>query len=231
MSIFSMVRFHRTRNLFQDDGKNNRVVFVLPDGVEKLAKPKELKNLDIQFKGNNNLLKIHLPVDLKTSTFFFRCDSSIVEIHRDSHLALYIRCIGDNSKFTIGEECHSLGIRAILCGNSVTIGRYCMFSDKIVLYDDTHSVLDYETHRVLNKEKGNIIIGDHCWIGEHVTLLKKAQIPNDCIVGYGSVLTKPFVTSHVLLAGNPAKVVKENITWNSLSPTDYDEKKAKEMRV
>ena len=47
-----------------------------------------------------------------------------------------------------------------------------------------------------------------------VSSLKCAIIPNDCVVGTGAVVTKKFDKSNCVIAGVPAKVVKENISWS-----------------
>ncbi len=96
------------------------------------------------------------------------------------------------------------------------IGKKCMFSLDINLYNtDAHPVLDINTKEVVNKVKG-IEIGNHCWIGRGVTILKNTKLAEDCIVGWGSVIAgdkskKP----HCVYAGNPARLVKENVTWDS----------------
>lgn len=220
-----------TKKYFHDAGRNNHVILVYPNGREKNAKPKQLKNIKVKFVGDNNLLKIHLPFDLRKSSFSFHSNNSVIEIGCESHMNLDIICGDENSVFSIGENCHAVGIEAVLCGNTVKIGSNCMFSKEIIIQEDTHSVLDYETHKILNREKTVLTIGNHCWIGRGVTLLKKAAIPNDCIVACDSVVTKQFNQEHCVIAGNPAMLVKQCVTWHSLSPSKYTEKIAITMPV
>ena len=59
----------------------------------------------------------------------------------------------------------------------------------------------------------SIIIGDRVWIGTQATILKNAQIANDTIIGARSVVTKKFDKSNIAIAGNPAKIIKENVAW------------------
>ncbi len=54
-----------------------------------------------------------------------------------------------------------------------------------------------------------ILIGDDCWIGANVTILKGVEIGNGCIVAAGSVVTSGKFADNSLIAGNPAKFVKE----------------------
>lgn len=50
-------------------------------------------------------------------------------------------------------------------------------------------------------------LGNDVWIGANSTVLKGVEIGNRTIVAAGSVVTKSF-PSDVLVAGNPAKIVK-----------------------
>jgi serine acetyltransferase len=42
---------------------------------------------------------------------------------------------------------------------------------------------------------------------------KSVSIGNECIVGGRGVVTKRFTSENVVIAGSPARVVKENIQW------------------
>jgi serine acetyltransferase len=54
-----------------------------------------------------------------------------------------------------------------------------------------------------------VVIGPHCYLGSHCLFLPGAMTGPYTFVGAGSVVSKDFSDrSHVLLAGNPARVVK-----------------------
>ena len=90
-----------------------------------------------------------------------------------------------------------------------------MFSDGITLFNtDAHPVIDIVTKKIINKVNG-ITIGNHCWIGKAVTILKNTVIPDNCIIGYGSVVSGTMKEENAAYAGNPAKCVKTGITWDS----------------
>lgn len=70
-----------------------------------------------------------------------------------------------------------------------------------------------------------LTIGNHVWLGEKVTILKKAKIPDGCIVGTCSVVTRRFEEDNVLIAGNPAEIRKKNVFWErDLNSLDKDSK-------
>lgn len=44
-------------------------------------------------------------------------------------------------------------------------------------------------------------------------VLKGAKIADSTIIGSNAVVTGKSFPSHTVIAGNPAKIVKENVTW------------------
>ncbi len=46
------------------------------------------------------------------------------------------------------------------------------------------------------------------------TFLKGSNIPNNTIIGTGSLLSKKFVDENTIIAGIPAKVVKRGVGWD-----------------
>ncbi|MBR3757496.1 MAG: acyltransferase [Bacteroidaceae bacterium] len=54
-----------------------------------------------------------------------------------------------------------------------------------------------------------IKIGDGCFIGANSIILKGTTLGRNVVVGAGSVVHGEF-PDNVIIAGNPAKIVKEN---------------------
>ena len=66
-----------------------------------------------------------------------------------------------------------------------------------------------------------VIIGKHVWIGKDVKICKNTKIADNCVIGWNSVVTSSISNKHnanSVIAGNPAKVVKENILWSKERP-------------
>jgi acetyltransferase-like isoleucine patch superfamily enzyme len=76
---------------------------------------------------------------------------------------------------------------------------YIAFDARILTHDMTRNV-SFDTQ-----------IGKNCFIGGRVLILPGVTIGNSCIVGAGSVVTRS-VPSHCIVAGNPAKIVREGIS-------------------
>jgi acetyltransferase-like isoleucine patch superfamily enzyme len=95
----------------------------------------------------------------------------------------------------------------------IEVGDDCMFSSGIkLLTGDSHSIIDLKSQKRINYAD-NVKIGPHVWIGADVVVLKGVEIGKDSIVGSRSIVTKKY-GPNVIIAGIPAKIIKENITWD-----------------
>lgn len=66
------------------------------------------------------------------------------------------------------------------------------------------------THDFARGVHSDTFIGRQCFIGANAIIMCGVRIGNNVIVGAGAVVTKN-VDSHCVVAGNPAKVIRENI--------------------
>lgn len=100
----------------------------------------------------------------------------------------------------------------VLCTHDIKIGNNVRLGWDTMLKDgDGHAICD-ETGKVFNDNRP-IIIGNDVWVGAEVSLLKGAVIPDGSVVGFRALVTKKFEQANVIIAGSPAKIVKENIRW------------------
>lgn len=56
-------------------------------------------------------------------------------------------------------------------------------------------------------------MGNHVWCASHVSIHKGVMIGNDTIIGVRSLVLNKFDISNVIIAGSPAKIVRNDIDW------------------
>ncbi len=98
-------------------------------------------------------------------------------------------------------------------GKTIQIGEDCMFSEGIDLTTtDFHSILTRKDGSRINRAK-DIRIGKHVWLGRNVSILKGTVIPENVIIGLGSIVAGDLKHKNSIYVGIPAKKVKDDITW------------------
>ena len=96
---------------------------------------------------------------------------------------------------------------------SIRVGKGCMFSGGLIWASDMHSILDLETGARVNRGK-SITIGDRVWLGHDAMVLKGVTIGSGSIIGAMSCVRRD-VPPNSLVAGNPARVLRTGVEWDS----------------
>ena len=132
-------------------------------------------------------------------------------------------CASFNSNINIGEDFSFGSIHIESNQNSkIVIGNDCMASwDVVIRAGNGHHIFDMETGKNLCAIGRNVIIGDHVWIGQRATLFSGCEIGNGSIVGINTFVNKKF-PSNCSIAGNPARIIKENVAWRRESYPYFD---------
>ncbi len=119
--------------------------------------------------------------------------------------------VGSNATLRIGNTFINREVK-IICNKSITIGDGCIVAMGTVIRDN-----DGGNHKILAEGYENakpVTIGNHVWLGENVMVLKGVTIGEGAIVAASSLVTKD-VPAHTLVAGSPAKVIRENVEWEA----------------
>ena len=176
----------KLRNKIRIKGAGNKLIV---DDKSTL----KLVNTKIYIKGKNNTLHIKNNVNIRNS---------------------FIEIVGDDCRITIGDDC-IVGYDSYLSAKEdktqLFIGDGCMLSRNVkVMTSDGHPI--YHKGEIINAAK-NITLHKKVWLADNVTILKGVEVGEESVVGINSVLTKS-IPSHSIAAGNPAKVIKEDISWD-----------------
>jgi acetyltransferase-like isoleucine patch superfamily enzyme len=212
--ITSFIRWH-----VKTKGKNNNF------DINKMRK----NDVRLKIRGNNNTIVIGDNCNLNNSVINIIGNDNNIRIGDNVSAPGLVIEVGfkwhnatNNINLSIGNKTTINGVSIVLLedNSQVTIGEDCMFASNIEFWaSDTHSITDLEGN--LLNYGGNIKIGNHVWIGQDVKICKKAQIADNSVVGFSSVVASKFNQPNVILAGNPAKVIKENTNWSRLTPQNY----------
>ena len=175
-----------------------------------------LRYCRFDISGNNNRIEIAQECRLNNVEFFIRGDGHLIQIGSQVRIgdSALLWCEDERGTIIIGKNTHiaEVHIAVTELESKIEIGSHCLFSRDIeIRCGDSHSILDTKTGKRINPA-GNVKIDDRVWIGRGAKILKGVEIGSDSIVATGAVVTKS-IPSGVIVAGNPAKLVREGIRW------------------
>lgn len=107
----------------------------------------------------------------------------------------------------------------ITFGENVFVNASCHFQDQGGIRIGDNALIGHQVvlaslnHDMNPKDRGNlypgeIVIENDAWVGSNATVIKGITIGEGAVVAAGSVVTKD-VSSYTIVAGNPARVIKE----------------------
>ncbi len=108
-------------------------------------------------------------------------------------------------RVTLGDACLMSPGSRISASDEIILGDGCMLANGAYITDsDWHG----SYNRVDRADEPTpVYLGDNVWVGDHATVLKGVTIGDNSVVAARSVVTKS-VPENVVVAGNPARVVK-----------------------
>ncbi|OPJ64516.1 galactoside O-acetyltransferase [Clostridium chromiireducens] len=201
--------------------------------------------VNIKFTGYNNKVFIgskfrvdgSIQIELKYGSTIkfgsnFRCCNDYIYIENG---AVYL---GDNC--SVGHDSYICSRETLVIGNSFTvtsnlylvceknapinIGNDCMLSDGIrIRSDNGHSIFDMIEEKNLSLcNEQYVKIGNHVWIGMATTILFNSDIGEGSVIGANSLVKGEF-PPNCIIAGNAAKVIRENIKWDRRNNLKFNE--------
>ncbi len=195
-------------------GQNNNI-YVIENSVKKPVK-KRIKGLGIDIVGDNNEIVINSPYKFNSCIIYMKGNNASIIMGGGTELDNVHFDTVNNSRINVGKNTTMNGgrIACISHDSSINIGEDCMFSWNVhIMSGDFHNIICLDDKSIINK--GHFCdIGNHVWLGCGATICKNVKIADNCIVGTNSVVTKSCDEKNVVLAGNPAKIIKRNVNWD-----------------
>ena len=101
----------------------------------------------------------------------------------------------------------------INANNGIHIGDFTNLGPNVGVVSSNHDFVNNDAIAPASP----IHIGNFCWLGMGAIVLPGVRLGNFTIVGAGSVVTKSFEEGYCVIAGNPARLIKQ------LNKQDCDE--------
>ena len=198
-TIYFRIRFKFPRNVRSH---------IYPQSIIHISKKADFRITQGEFRVNASWTKKR---SRRNKSELILCENSSMIVEGD--FALYQGAsiyVGENAILRIKGDSFLNTNSVLNCFDYIEIGNGTMISDDVRIQDsDNHGVYENGIAKEITKP---IIIGDHVWIGKNALILKGVTIGNGAIVAAGSVVVKD-VSAKTLVAGNPAKVIKDNVEW------------------
>ncbi len=96
----------------------------------------------------------------------------------------------------------------IVCQKHITIGKEVVIARDVVIRDSDAHAINRPNYEMVKP----VVIGDHVWIAARAMVMKGVTIGAGSVIAAGAVVTKD-VPPHTLVAGIPARVIRQDIVW------------------
>lgn len=99
-------------------------------------------------------------------------------------------------------------------GGSIVARRDQLWAANVYLAtDDMHRLEDVATGQRLNPYGATIRLGRHVWLGRDAIVTGHVEIGDGAVVGARSMVRGQKVPELTVVAGTPARVIREGVTW------------------
>jgi tetrahydrodipicolinate N-acetyltransferase len=119
--------------------------------------------------------------------------------------------LADGGHLEMGSRSYINDCSTLTCFEHVKIGSGCSISWST-------NILDANIHELViagrpRLRSAPVLIGDGVWIGTGATILPGVSIGEHAVIAAGSVVTTD-VPGGVVVGGNPARILAEDVSWN-----------------
>lgn len=210
-SYCNLIRINFRKNTIKS-WKDGNIIYTIPGTVYDIhPTAKIVINAPMVF-GEVTVKGLRLPTCLKMSknSSLIINQGPLTRYGNRSYLLRYGAFVEiiNGGKLTIGQGAANVGL-TIMCAKEITIGNNVRIGRNV-------SIRDYNgSHVIINDTYSNhapVIIEDHVWLCSGCTILPGVKVGKGAVVAANATVTKD-VPPHSLVAGSPAKVIKNDIEW------------------
>mgnify|MGYP001325882358 CR=1 FL=1 len=107
---------------------------------------------------------------------------------------------GNNGRLTIGDRVFFNNYCTINCLHEIVIGSDCLFGEGVRFYDHNHGYENLSMRIADQDYKTEAIkVGNNCWFGSGVIVLKGVHVGDNVIVGAGCVIHQSVPSNSIVL--------------------------------
>lgn len=211
-AYYNFIWLNFVRKNSETDRKNGNVIYTMPGSVFDVHSTAKIKVDAPLIYGNNSVKGMRIPTCLRMEA------NTTLNIHNgpptrygtvpyNLRYGAYVEIVNGGT-LTIGQGACNVGL-TIMCAKEVTIGNGVRIGRNV-------SIRDWNgPHVIINETYTNhapVHIEDHVWLCTGCTIMPGVTIGKGSVVAANATVTKS-VPPGSLVAGSPAKIIKENIKW------------------
>lgn len=126
-----------------------------------------------------------------------------------------------NASLTLGNRFNMSAESTLYCCNRIEFGHYNLLSWNVQILDsDLHDIYSLDDPEITINPSKPIKTGDSVWFCSRTNVQKGVTIAPNSIISSQTNVTRPLVESNCIYGGNPAKVIRSNVCWDSAA-RDY----------
>lgn len=176
-----------------------------------------LKNSEINFRGENNILYCEPGVVLTNSKIDFNADNAVVYLGTNRYEYKFAVSLHNDTVFHMGRHNYINQEMKVFLSEQ----RHCIIGDSgniswglSIRNSDPHLIYSCKTKQRVNPTC-SVYIGDHVWIGQDSLILKGTHIDSGSIIAANAVIAGKHIPNNTVWAGNPARQIKEDVFWDN----------------